>query len=141
LLASKLQFLNGTASRRPGMALRILTGRDADPLTLVGDAVYSEEPINLEVARVRYAARTVYLSERHVGDVDYIIEAWQRGESRSAACRATSNNLRLGADEIAPKASNTAPRRLTRSAVVRRAVEYLRAAVEADPAQFLLEND
>jgi hypothetical protein len=115
LLASKLQFLNGTATRRPGLALRILTGRDADPLTLLDNDVFQEEPTNLDVerVRVRYAARTVYVSERHVRDVDYIIEAWQQEDAR----------------------------RLTRSAVVRRAVEYLRAAVEADPAQFLLEND
>ena len=33
------------------------------------------------------------------------------------------------------------PRRLNRSAVLRRAVEHLRTAVEADPAKFLLEND
>ena len=60
-----------------------------------------------------FAARTVYLSERHLRDVDRIVEAWQQIE----------------------------PRRLSRSAVVRRAVEYLRAAVEADPAKSMLENE
>ena len=60
-----------------------------------------------------YSARTVYLSEHHLGDVDRIADAWQSIE----------------------------PRRLSRSAVVRRAVDYLYAAVEADPAKFMLENE
>jgi hypothetical protein len=56
----------------------------------------------------------VYLSDRDLRDVDRIIEAWQQVE----------------------------PRRLTRSAIVRRAVEHLRAAVEADLApKSMLEND
>ena len=32
-------------------------------------------------------------------------------------------------------------RRMTRSAVLRRAIEHLREAVETDPAKFLLEGD
>ena len=46
-------------------------------------------------------------------DIDRIIQAWQLAE----------------------------PRRLTRSAVLRRAVEHLRSAVDADPAKSLLENE
>jgi hypothetical protein len=46
-------------------------------------------------------------------DVDHLIEVWQQVDSR----------------------------RLTRSAVLRRAVEYLRDAVEADPAKCQLESD
>jgi hypothetical protein len=46
-------------------------------------------------------------------DVDRIIEAWQHVDAK----------------------------RLTRSAVLRRAIDYLRDAVEADPAMCTLEND
>ena len=60
-----------------------------------------------------YSARTVYLSEHHLSDVDRIADAWQSIE----------------------------PRRLSRSAVVRRAVEFLYAAVEADPAKSMLETE
>jgi hypothetical protein len=72
-------------------------------------------PVALMLNRNRrhFAARTVYLSESHLHDIEYIMEAWQQIE----------------------------PRRLTRSAVLRRAVEHLRTAVEADSAKFLLEND
>ena len=55
----------------------------------------------------------MYLSEGHLGNVDRIADAWQLID----------------------------PRRLSRSAVVRRAVEYLYAAVEADPAKSMLENE
>jgi hypothetical protein len=125
LLTSKLQILSGTGNRRPGIALSVLTGRVAEHLSLLDgveriDDVYSGQSMEPVVvmtigggARRRYAAHTVYLSEPNMRDVDRIIEAWQQVE----------------------------PRRLTRSAVVRRAVEHLRAAVEADPAKFMLEND
>jgi hypothetical protein len=124
LLTAKLQILNGTAGRRPAVALGVLTGRTAEHLSLMDnvesiDDVYSDQQLDPVVLmtvhrrRRRYAAHTVYLSEHHLSDVDRVIEAWQQVE----------------------------PRRLTRSAVVRRAVEYLRAAVEADPAKTMLEND
>jgi hypothetical protein len=58
-----------------------------------------------------FAARTVYLSQSHLSDIDRIIDAWQQSE----------------------------PRRVTRSAVLRRAVELLRAKVEADLAKSPLE--
>jgi hypothetical protein len=61
----------------------------------------------------RFAPHTVYLSAGHVHSIDYIIGTCQPFE----------------------------PRRLTRSAVLRRAVEFLRSAVAADPAKSLLEND
>jgi hypothetical protein len=142
LLTTKLLILNGTGSRPTNIALSMLTGSiavqrlvvadlldvelGAEPLVLglldVADVI---EPIVIDVEMVaeeiatpfhrsrHYSARTVYLSEHHLGDVDRIADAWQSIE----------------------------PRRLSRSAVVRRAVDYLYAAVEADPAKFMLENE
>src|SRR6266540_1789587 len=109
LLSSKLQILTGAGNRRPSAALSILTGR-ADHLSIVGD-----EPEPLSPTRRQYAARTVYLAEGHVRDIDHIIEILSRQQ--------------------------VTPVRLNRSAVLRRAVEYLRATVEADPAKFMLENE
>ena len=124
MLTSKLQVLNGTANRRTSVALRMLTGRIIEPLALVPDVetlfnLGDDEPIQAPVLLAahrhgrHYAARTVYLSERHLRDVDRIIETWQQVDSK----------------------------RLTRSAVLRRAIEHLRDAVEADPAKCTLEND
>jgi hypothetical protein len=53
-------------------------------------------------ASPRYRRRSVHLADRHLADLDAIIDAWQTGESK----------------------------RLSRSAVVRRAIEHLRASVE-----------
>jgi hypothetical protein len=120
LLASKLQILSGTGNRRTSAALSILTGRLAEqflplePMSLLRDV----EPASVVAHRAvrQFAARTVYLSAANLSDIDHIIEAWQQVE----------------------------PRRLTRSAVLRRAVEHLRAAVDeaADSAcsKSLLEN-
>ena len=124
LLTSKLHILTGTGNRRPSSALSVLTGRIVEHVSLPDGVEHDDggyvpqavEPIiimSVQATRRRFAAHTVYLSERHLRDVDRIIEAWQQVE----------------------------PRRLTRSAVVRRAVEHLRAAVEADPAKSMLEND
>src|SRR3981081_1591860 len=124
MLTSKLQVLNGTANRRTSLALRMLTGRIIEPLALVpnnGPLVSRGEDESIKVPVLlaphrpgrHYAARTVYLSERHLRDVDQIIETWQQVDSK----------------------------RLTRSAVLRRALEFLRDAVEADPAKCTLEND
>jgi len=123
-LTSELQVLNGTANRRTSLVLRIRTGRIIEPLSLVADvetlfSIGEDEPHKLPVLLAahrhgrHYAARTVYLSERHLRDVDRIIETWQQVDSK----------------------------RLTRSAVLRRAIEHLRDAVEADPAKCTLEND
>lgn len=125
LLTSKLQILNGTANRRPSIALSILTGRVAEQLSIL-ENFYAADPVvvttetpdapvamELDRPRRQYAAHTVYLSDAHLHAIDGIIEAMQKVE----------------------------PRRLNRSAVLRRAVEHLRTAVEADPAKFLLEND
>jgi hypothetical protein len=123
-LTSKLQILKGTGKRRPSVALSILTGRVAEQLSILeefyaADPVVASEAIDPPVPLVvrqshrHYAAHTVYLSDGHLRDVAYIIEAWQQ----------------------------VTPRRLTRSAVLRRAVEHLRAAVQDDPAKFMLEND
>ena len=119
LLSSKLQILSGTGNRRPSLALSVLTGRVAEQLAILenffpGDPALDDEP-ECEAAPVVTAvparrphlfARTVYLTEAHLRDIEAIIEAWQPGQSR----------------------------RLTRSAVLRRAIEQLRSAVEADPA-------
>src|SRR5260370_21845713 len=118
MLTSKLQVLNGTANRRTSLALRMLTGRVLEPLALVPDietlfSIGDDEPVNPPVMLAphrhgrHYAARTVYLSERHLRDVDHIINAWQHVDSK----------------------------RLTRSAVLRRALEHLRDAAESAPAK------
>ena len=44
-------------------------------------------------------------------------------------------------DQIIEACQQVAPRRLTRSAVMRRAVEHLRTAVQEDPGKFMLENE
>jgi hypothetical protein len=130
LLTSKLQILNGTGNRRPSMALSILTGRVAEQLSILesffpGDPAFSDEPCDdvtqeaapivrlVEPLRPQLVARTVYLNESHMRDIEAIIDAWQA----------------------------TSPRRLTRSAVLRRAIEHLRTMVEADPANSLLESE
>src|SRR5260370_3571379 len=124
MLTSKLQVLNGTGTRRTSLAVRMLAGRIIEPLALVPEietlfSIGEDEPVKPPVMLAahrhgrHYAARTVYLSERHLRDIDHIIETWQQVDSK----------------------------RLTRSAVLRRAIEFLRDAVEADPAKCTLEND
>jgi hypothetical protein len=121
LLTSKLQILNGTGTRRPSFALGLLTGRPEHLLFIAPAPIEDEAPsaVPVEIVVVpaishrRYSARTVYLSERHLRDVDQLIKAWQQVGSR----------------------------RLTRSAVLRRAIEHVRAVVEADPAKSKLENE
>jgi hypothetical protein len=103
LLTSKLQILVGTGSRRPSTALSILTGRVADQLSIA------------RVTRPHFMPRTVYLTEKHLRDIDAVVDM-------------------LSSQHIESK-------RLTRSAVLRRAVEHLRNAIEADPAKFVLENE
>ncbi len=133
LLSSKLQILSGTGSRRPSMALNILTGRVAEQLSILesffpDDPAVAQDPLDVDVAsteptltlrvvqpvRPRLLARTVYLTESHLRDIETIIGAWQVLER--------------------------SPRRLTRSAVLRRAIEHLRSSVEDDPANLLLES-
>jgi hypothetical protein len=128
LLGSKLQILSGTGNRRPSIALSILTGRVAEQLSIL-ENFYADDPAVVDLpepepepvmtpdclkpARPHLHARTVYLTESHLRDIEVIIDAWQPGR----------------------------PRRLTRSAVLRRAIEHLRSAVEADPATSLLETE
>jgi hypothetical protein len=118
LLTTKLLILNGT-HRPANSALSMLTGSIAVQRLVVADLLDLDiepvaAPIAIPLHRSRhFAARTVYLSEHHLSEVDRIADAWQSIE----------------------------PRRLSRSAVVRRAVEYLHAAVEADPAKSMLENE
>jgi hypothetical protein len=95
LLASKLQILNGTGSRRPSAALTLLTGGAAEMRAVAEGPARGER---------QFAPRTVYLAERHVRDIDQIIDAWEQVESR----------------------------RLNRSAVLRRAIEHLRTIVESE---------
>ena len=126
LLTSKLQILKGTGNRRPSIALSILTGRMAEQLSIL-ENFYAADPVVAPVApapavepvehisRPHYIARTVYLAEEHVRDIEHIIEALTR--------------------------QHIEPRRLNRSSVLRRAIEHLRTAIEADPAKFLLENE
>src|SRR5438270_4984403 len=82
LLTSKLQILNGTGTRRPSIALSILTGRVAEQLSIL-ENFYATDPVNespeVQAALVlhrprQYAARTVYLSEAHLRDIDAIIQ-------------------------------------------------------------------
>ncbi len=124
MLMSKLQILNGTTGRRTSLALSMLTGRAVEPFSFVAEVEHPFDRGRGEVATPiamlaaqrsgrQVLARTVYLSERHLHDVDVIIGAWQQVDSK----------------------------RVTRSAVLRRAVEYLRDAITADPAKFKLEND
>ena len=125
LLTSKLRILNGNGYRRPSLALSILTGRVGEEVSILegfyapDQAIATEEADNVSMAMVvrrpqrQFTAHTVYLSEAHLEDLDQIIQALQQ----------------------------VAPRRLNRSAVMRRAVEYLRTAVQDDPAKFMLEND
>ena len=126
LLSSKLQILSGMGNRRPAIALSVLTGRLADDDFSTLDAVFATpEPVFEVVAapspvvapiqrkRPHQLARTVYVTESHLRDIEAIIQAWQPAHTR----------------------------RLTRSAVLRRAIEHLRRAVEADPVTSLLESE
>src|SRR5438067_12558808 len=127
LLTSKLQILQASGNRRPSIALSILTGRVAEQLSILenfyaGDPVIVEAPAVLPVdfvARRRplYRAHTVYLSEAHLRDIDSIIDVLTKQQVES--------------------------KRITRSAVLRQAIEALRTTVESDPAhpKSLLEND
>jgi hypothetical protein len=127
LLTSKLQILNGTGNRRPSIALSILTGRIAEQLTILenfyaADPVVAPLTVSVQAStnvieqpgRSNYVPRTVYLSERHLRDIDSIIEVFSRQQVE--------------------------PKRLNRSAVLRRAIEFLRTAAEADPAKSVLEK-
>ncbi len=71
LLTTKLQILSGVGTRRPSLALSILTGRVAHTEGL--DAPH--EPLKLVPVPQRMHARTVYLAERHLRDIDRIIQA------------------------------------------------------------------
>jgi hypothetical protein len=120
LLAAKLRLLSGSSERGTSAALSILTGgspravfEPVAPAAPTPPLAQVAAPVaTLASARARYEARTVYLSERHLRDIDHIIAAWQHRQ----------------------------PSRWTRSAVLRQAIEHLRAAVDADPDSSLPEN-
>ena len=125
LLTSKLQILTGTGARRPSAALSILTGRMAEQLSIL-ENFYAEDPAMIdaepapvdtieEKPRPVYQARTVYLSDQHMSDIDSMIQL-------------LSSLYRE-------------PKRFTRSAVLRRAVEHLRSAVATDPAKTFFESE
>lgn len=119
LLTAKLQILNGTGSRRPSLALGILTGRVAEPLAEAACPENYLQPVptlrllpplppveaQAEPKVRQFTARTAYLADRHLDDLDSIIQAWQ--------------------------ASGVSSGRVTRSAVIREAIEQLRTRVEA----------
>jgi len=118
LLTSKLQILNGTGNRRPSIALSILTGRVAEQLSIL-ENFYREDPAMTPTVvapvdepeqrgRPQMLARTVYLSETHLRDIDAIIQSYSQAK------------------------------RITRSAIVRRALEHLRAVVEDQPGSLNL---
>ena len=101
LLESKLDVLTGAGGRRPGVALTILTGGAPEPRPLgigVGENP-GPRPARPPGPRRRFTPRTVYLSDRHLRDLDAIVEVLQPAGGR----------------------------RLTRSAVLRQAIERLRA--------------
>jgi hypothetical protein len=104
LLTSKLRILKGTGNHRPSIAVSILTGR------LTTDQAFAR------AVRPHFVPRTVYLSDKHLSDIDVLVDVLSR---RHPIKR----------------------KRMTRSAVLRRAVEYMRDAIEADPAKFMLENE
>jgi hypothetical protein len=115
LLQSKLDVLSGTGGRRPSVALAILTGGAPEPRP-VGEiprleplpfpSLRQPEPepearpeVETPVARRQVTRHTVYLSDRHLRDLDAIVAARQPAPGK----------------------------RLTRSAVLRRAIEHLHA--------------
>jgi hypothetical protein len=118
LLESKLQVLTGTGGRRPSLALSILTGDVPEPLPFPRAALVDSYPPPRPARRTRqYTRRTVYLADRHLRDLDALLSALQPA----------------------------AGRRLTRSAVLRQAIDHLRADVLTHPehtaAQPLPEHD
>src|SRR5689334_15980328 len=86
LLSSKLQILSGTGNRRPSIALSILTGRVAEQLSILDEVYATDTDADLETPRValrpRLLARTVYLTESHLRDIQAIIEALQPDQGR-----------------------------------------------------------
>jgi hypothetical protein len=126
LLSTKLQILSGTGNRRPSIALSILTGRVVEQLSIL-ESFYAADPAVTQVptgasveqielrARPHFVPRTVYLSEKHLTDIEAVVDVLARYQIE--------------------------PKHLTRSAVLRRAVEFMRNAIEADPAKFVLENE
>lgn len=120
LLRSKLQILNGSGRRHMSPALSIVTGFGSDQVAItppqeraVVEPQVHVPKIFLPPARHPFVGRTVYLSSSHLAAVDRIIAVW----------------------------SQTSPRRLTRSAVLRRAVELLHESLEPDSAKSTLENN
>ena len=121
-MARRFQLTASIGERLLKSKLQILAGtgdrRPSAALSILTGRIEAAEQPTLSLVPARpgrqYAARTVYLSETHLHAIDRIIEAWQQVE----------------------------PRRMTRSAVLRRAVEHLRVAVEADAAKslFVLEH-
>jgi len=110
---ARSRFLTHSAGEQLLAAkLQILNGTgprrpSAALAVLTGGA--DEEPSIVKDVVGRASRRTVYLSESHLRDIDHIIDAWQQ----------------------------TAPRRLNRSAVLRRAIEHLRTLVESETDQCL----
>jgi hypothetical protein len=96
------------------LALGILTGRVPEPspeqfdsgsVRASGPLLRLLPPPRVQPSR-RYLRRSVHLAARHLADLDAIIDTWQAAGTK----------------------------RLSRSAVVRRAIEHLRASVETSSA-------
>lgn len=139
LLGSALKRLRGTNARRSNLALDILTGRTAasaldEPSaprdtsrariagqggSTIGDppreAAFPHPGGVASAPRRRGAvmARTVYLSNQDVNDIDFIVRAWRR----------------------------RANKRVSRSEVLRQAIGNLRDAVELGAAPRILDRD
>jgi hypothetical protein len=120
LLRNKLGLLQGSAPRR-NLALDILTGRTPVEVTeepeapLNGvDLATEESGSEPRATQRKVLARTVYLSDEDVRDIEFIIRAWRRRVhkrvSRSEVLRQAIGNLRdaveLGA---APRALAPSP--------------------------------
>ena len=110
-------ILKGVNNRRPSIALSILTGRVAEQLSIL-ESFFPTDPVVVEDApalqddlnarrRPLLRPRTVYLSEADIRDIDSIIEALSR-------------------EQLEPK-------RITRSAVLRQALEQLHVTIQNKP--------
>lgn len=139
LLGSALKRLRGTNARRNNLALDILTGRTAasaldEPsapretsraqlaaqggssiVTSPREVAFTHQSAVASAPRRRGAvmARTVYLSDQDVTDIDFIVRAWRR----------------------------RANKRVSRSEVLRQAIGNLRAAVELGAAPRVLDRN
>src|SRR5919197_1123434 len=118
LLQSKLQILTGSGGRRPSVALSILTGGLPEPRPAhetLEPLAFSRPALRLagtepepgrgtrRTVRARYTARTVYLSEQNLADLDAIIGAWQTSASRPGPSSSWATTARPPRSSVAPR--------------------------------------